>query len=169
MCNYPWVIFPEGIWGGKAWSHLKYPSFGQIPTYFKGRKNKSKKRDYYLFNEPAEVHFFLGILLKSPFLMEMWLVSRYFVKSKRRKKQIGSLITLKPYVQHMSAVTESFRKNNYKTSASGFKGVSKGPKFWSLNLCPLGKSHRDYFCVCVCLFLWIVLLQKTNQRSLPYE
>lgn len=47
---------------------------------------------------------------------------------KGKKTQIGSLITLKPYVQHMSAVTESFRKNNYKTSASDFKGVLKEPK-----------------------------------------
>jgi len=48
----------------------------------------------------------------------------------------------------MSAVTESFRKktkqnNNYKASAFDFKGVLKGPKFWSLNFCPLGRSHGD--------------------------
>lgn len=53
----------------------------------------------------------------------------------------------------MSAVTESFRKKekkekkykktNYKASAFDFKGVLKGPKFWLLNFCPLGKSHGD--------------------------
>lgn len=170
MCNYPWVIFPEGIWGGKAWFHLKHPSFGQIPTYFKGRKNKSKKRDYYLFNEPAEVRFFLGILLKVLSSWKCgWRVGTLSSQRGKKKTRIGSLITLKPYVQHMSAVTESFRKNNYKTSASDFKGVLKGPKFWSLNFCPSGKSDGDYLCVCVCLFLWIVLLRKTNQRSLPYK
>lgn len=47
---------------------------------------------------------------------------------KGKKTQIGSLITLKPYVQHMSAVTESFRKNNYRALASDFKGVLKEPK-----------------------------------------
>lgn len=35
------------------------------------------------------------------------------------------------------------QNNNYKASAFDFKGVLKGPKFWSLNFCPLGKSHGD--------------------------
>lgn len=98
--------------------------------------------------------------------MEMGLVSSYFVKlkEKKKKKQIGSLITLKPYVQHMSAVTGSFRKNNYKTSASDFKRVFKGPKFWSLNFCPVGKSHGDFFFIG--LLLWILLLEKSSQKSL---
>lgn len=42
MCNYPWVIFPEGIQGRKAECHLKFPCFRQIPTYFKESKKKSK-------------------------------------------------------------------------------------------------------------------------------
>lgn len=134
---------------------------------FQRQEKEIKKRDYYLFNESAEVYFFLGILLKVPSLWKCgWWVGT--LSSQKEKKQIGSLITLKPYVQHMSAVTESFRKNNYKTSASDFKGVLKGPKFWSLNFCPLGKSHGDFFFFfCMCLLLWIALLQKTNQRSLP--
>ena len=132
---------------------------------FQREEEEIKKRNYYLFNESAEVHFFLGFLLKVPSSWKCgWWVGT--LSSQKEKKQVGSLITLKPYVQHMSAVTESFRKNNYKTSASDFKGGLKGPKFWSLNFCPLGKSHGDFFFLCV--LLWIVLLQKTNQRSLPH-
>lgn len=171
-CNYPWVSFPEGISGSKAMVPPQTSLLWANSHIFQREKGKKlKERQCYSFNDSTELHFFLGILLKVPSSWKCGWWSRYFVKSKRKREQIGSLITLKPYVQHMSAVTEGFRKNNYKTSASDFKGVLKGPKFGSLNFGPLGKSlggFRALFFPPLCL-LWIVLLQKTKQTSLPYK
>lgn len=45
--------------------------------------------------------------------------------------------------QLQRALGKKKTNNNYKASAFDFKGVLKGPKFWSLNFCPLGKSHGD--------------------------